>query len=147
MYIYKSIQISFQNLSIIDILNFPRNHSRLFSILFLHCWIICHATIWSFDPKHVVNGSHFPPNVSDIKGYTQWKFLNSWIRDRRLLRRMQRMLWLEGSNVKVGQKTLRSVTCEISECSESETPNARTALRCDVLYTAWKIIWWWYRIS
>ena len=33
---------------------------------------------------------------------------------------MQRMLWLEGSNVKVGQKTLRSVTCEISECSESE---------------------------
>ena len=45
MYIYKSIQISFQNLSIIDILNFPRNHSRLFSILFLHCWIICHATI------------------------------------------------------------------------------------------------------
>ena len=30
------------------------------------------------------------------------------------------MLWLEGSDVKVGQKTLRSVTCEISECSESE---------------------------
>ena len=48
IYIYLYLQKrsnKLQNFPIIDSLNSPRNHSRLFSILFLHCWIICQAKI------------------------------------------------------------------------------------------------------